>query len=151
MPRLFRIACLIAVFVFVDLNAASAKHNTLTHQELADGWILLFDGETDFLVVSLGTGELTRPIPYNDAKDWGLLEWALPILSVVFDGVSDAVDYQLRQILGDNFFRFQIRLEHANDDMDDASRRNLEALQREAERLIEVQRADLQRVCELIS
>ena len=47
--------------------------------------------------------------------------------------VIDAVDYQPRQILEDKFCRFQTRLEIANDDMDDASRRNLESLKREAE------------------
>lgn len=52
----------------------------------------LFPEEQEFLVVSLGTGELTRPIRYQEAKDWGLVEWALPLLGVVFDGVSDAVD-----------------------------------------------------------
>ena len=56
----------------------------------------LWPDEKDFLVVSLGTGELTRSIPYDDAKDWGLAKWAQPIMGVVFDGVSDAVDYQLR-------------------------------------------------------
>ena len=111
----------------------------------------LFPNEADFLVLSLGTGELTRPITYAEAKDWGLVEWALPILSVVFDGVSDAVDYQLRQILGDNsFFRFQTRLDIASDDMDDASRRNLEALKREAALLIQTRRTDLDRVCALL-
>jgi hypothetical protein len=93
---------------------------------------------------------LTRPIRYAEAKDWGLVEWVLPILSVVFDGVSDAVDYQLRQILEGNFFRFQTRLEIDNNDMDDASQRNLEALKREAELLMQARRFDLDRVCELL-
>jgi patatin-like phospholipase/acyl hydrolase len=53
----------------------------------------------DYLVVSLGTGQLTRPIPYDTARDWGLAGWAQNILSVIFDGVQDTVDYQLSQIL----------------------------------------------------
>jgi patatin-like phospholipase/acyl hydrolase len=68
----------------------------------------LFPEEDKFLVVSLGTGQLTRAIRFEEARDWGKVQWALPILSVVFDGVSDAVDYQLRQILGEQFFRFQV-------------------------------------------
>lgn len=95
------------------------------------------DPEEPILIVSLGTGSLTRPISYEDAKDWGQLGWMLPLLSVIFDGVSDAVDYQLNEILdSEHFFRFQAKLETANDDMDDASRANLEALRLEAERLI---------------
>ena len=37
--------------------------------------------------------------PFDEIKDWGLAEWARPILDVVFDGVSDAVDYQLQRVL----------------------------------------------------
>lgn len=110
----------------------------------------LFPDETAFLIVSLGTGQLTRAIPFEDAKDWGKVQWALPILSVVFDGVSDAVDYQLRQILGEQFFRFQATLDTANDDMDDASPANLAALKTEANRILETQEADLDRVCQLL-
>jgi len=110
----------------------------------------LFPEETAFLIVSLGTGQLTRPIPFEEAKDWGKVQWALPILSVVFDGVSAAVDYQLRQILGEQFFRFQTTLDTANDDMDDASPANLAALKCEASRIIETQRAEIDRVCQLL-
>ncbi|MEJ2670873.1 MAG: patatin-like phospholipase family protein [Deltaproteobacteria bacterium] len=111
----------------------------------------LFPDETDFLLVSLGTGSLTRPIRYQEAKDWGKVQWALPILSVVFDGVSGAVDYQLGQILGESFFRFQTNLETANDDMDDASPANLAALKLEARHIIATQGAEIDRVCQLLT
>jgi uncharacterized protein len=111
---------------------------------------LLFPDEDSFLVVSLGTGRLTRAIPFEQAKDWGKVQWALPILNVVFDGVSAAVDYQLRQILGEQFFRFQTTLDTANDDMDDASPANLAALKMEAGRIIQAQGADLDTMCQLL-
>ena len=63
-------------------------------------------------VLSLGTGSQTRPI-----------------IDVVFDGSSDTVDYQLDQLLDDRHLRLQIELEHAKDDMDDVSPRNLAALE----------------------
>jgi predicted acylesterase/phospholipase RssA len=110
----------------------------------------LFPDEASFLVVSLGTGQLTRPIPFEEAKDWGKVQWALPILSVVFDGVSAAVDYQLRQILGEQFFRFQTTLDTANDDLDDASPANLAALKIEAKRIIQAQGADIDKVCQML-
>jgi len=73
------------------------------------------------------------------------------ILDVWIDsGVSAAVDYQLRQILGEQFFRFQTTLDTANDDMDDASPANLAALKCEASRIIETQRAEIDRVCQLL-
>ena len=111
----------------------------------------LFPNETAFLIVSLGTGQLTRPIHFEEAKDWGKVQWALPILNVVFDGVSAAVDYQLRQILEERFFRFQVTLDTANDDMDDASRANLAALKIEASRILKTQGADIDKVCQLLA
>ena len=40
------------------------------------------------------------------------MEWAQPILDVVFDGVSDAVDYQLRHVLDeDRYWRLQVELQ----------------------------------------
>jgi patatin-like phospholipase/acyl hydrolase len=92
-------------------------------------------------LVSLGTGELTRPLPYDQAKDWGLVEWAKPILDVVFDGVSDATDHHLGQILGpERYFRFQTRLDHASDDLDDARPENIHLLKQEAEELLRDER-----------
>jgi len=68
-------------------------------------------------------------------------------MSVVFDGVSDAVDYQLTQILGDDFQRFQTRLDIASDDMDNASAANIEALKRQALKLIDDSNAKLDALC----
>lgn len=140
----------------------SAEHKPLT---LIDGGVFvnnpamsaysearrIFEGEDQFLLVSLGTGQLTRPITFAEARDWGLAQWALPILSVVFDGVSDAVDYQLRQILDKQFFRFQVTLDTANDDLDDASPANMDALKKEAERIKASQADDIARVCQLLT
>jgi patatin-like phospholipase/acyl hydrolase len=99
------------------------------------------------LMVSLGTGVLTRRLPYKDAKGWGLIEWAPKILDVVFDGVSDTVDYQLKTILADRYYRLQVKLDEASDNMDDASARNIEDLKREAEKLIDASAAELNRIC----
>jgi len=98
--------------------------------------VSLWPDETEFLVLSLGTGELVRAIPYDDARTWGLAKWAQPLLGVVFDGVSDTVDYQLRQLCKDEqasvgtYTRLQVTLTEGNDDMDDSSRTNINALKR---------------------
>ena len=55
--------------------------------------------DTDILVVSLGTGQLTDRLRYEEAAGWGLLGWARPIIDVVFDGVSDTVDFQPNELL----------------------------------------------------
>jgi uncharacterized protein len=108
-------------------------------------------GEPLDALASLGTGEHTRPLPYDEVKDWGKLEWAEPILDVVFDGSADAVDDQLSRLLDGNYFRLQTRLEEASDDLDDASPENLAALRREAARLIETHDAELDALCAILT
>jgi predicted acylesterase/phospholipase RssA len=99
------------------------------------------------LLLSLGTGEHTRPLPCEKVEDWGQLEWARPIIDVVFDGGQDAVDMQLRALLPDDYVRLQTQLEKASDDLDDASSDNLERLQEEAEALIARETATIDDVC----
>ena len=103
----------------------------------------------EVLMVSLGTGELTRRLPWEKAKDWGLLEWAKPILDVVFDGVGDATDHHLAQLLGrdESYYRFQTQLDSASDDMDDTSADNLQRLKQEAEGLVRHNRKRLEEAC----
>lgn len=96
----------------------------------------IFPDETDFFVLSLGTGELTRPISYHEAKDWGKAGWLLPLLGCMFDGVSDAADYQLNSFLGNNYVRMQVNLDQASDDMDNASKGNIANLKKEAATLL---------------
>jgi uncharacterized protein len=62
-------------------------------------------------------------------------------LNVVFDGVADTVDYQLRELLvseGDDrrYYRLQTVLDIGKDDMDDASRTNIAALKVKAREII---------------
>jgi patatin-like phospholipase/acyl hydrolase len=95
----------------------------------------------DMTFLSLGTGELTRPIMFEEAKGWGLAKWAQPILSVVFDGVSDTVDFQVKSLLEmagkqSRYLRIQAPLHEGNDDMDDASRTNIKVLKLLAKDLI---------------
>ena len=99
------------------------------------------------LLLSLGTGEHTRRLAYADVEDWGQLEWARPLIDVVFDGGQDAVDFQLRTLLRDRYVRLQTLLGEASDDLDDASEANLAALRREAERLIAARGAEIDAVC----
>ena len=99
------------------------------------------------LLVSLGTGSHTRPLAYDDVRGWGQIEWARPILDVVFDGVADTVDFQLEQLLADRrYVRLQTELREASDDLDDAGEANLEALRREGARLVSERSADIDAV-----
>jgi patatin-like phospholipase/acyl hydrolase len=101
----------------------------------------------DCLMVSLGTGQLTRSFFYDQAKDWGLIQWARPVMQILFDGVSETVDYQMKQLLRERYYRFQTRLDIGNDDMDDASKTNLRALRLLAEDMIRQNDTTLEALC----
>ena len=95
----------------------------------------LFPGEP-IAMLSLGTGELTRPIPYEEARTWGSALWVMSLLDCMFDGVSKAADHQMRLFLGERYLRLQTPLHYASDDMDDASKGNIRNLKQTARELI---------------
>lgn len=107
----------------------------------------------DIVVVSLGTGSANRKIPYQQAKDWGAAGWisptnGTPLISVFMQGQASTAPYQLNRILNHqppkftkdgtivtdanrkalNYFRIDGELIGANDDLDDASDKNLKNL-----------------------
>lgn len=96
-------------------------------------------------MLSLGTGELTRPIPYAEARTWGSALWVMSLLDCMFDGASKAADHQMRLFLGDEYLRLQTQLHYASDDMDDASRGNIRNLKQTARELIKRESGALHR------
>jgi patatin-like phospholipase/acyl hydrolase len=98
-------------------------------------------------LVSLGTGQLTRKLHYEEVRSWGLIRWARPLLDVVFDGVSDATEYELEQLLPQSdYVRFQTELIGASDSLDNANERNLDHLQDLARTLISERASDLEQL-----
>ena len=111
----------------------------------------------DMLVVSLGTGSVTRRYKYRDAKNWGQIKWALPLLNVVLDGQTESVAFQLDQLMvtqgeNRNYYRFQLQLssDEAHDQMDNASPDNIEHLQKRGKNLIEHRKRELEELCKLL-
>jgi patatin-like phospholipase/acyl hydrolase len=106
----------------------------------------------DVLIVSLGTGRLTESISFDRAKRWGLIQWAHPLLGVIMDGASAAVDYQLDELLGadQGHFRFQTLLDGVSDSLDDASPANIAGLRKRGEELVVSDATRLDAVCALL-
>lgn len=52
----------------------------------------------DMVILSLGTGDAQKKYPYEEAKDWGQVEWLEPLISMMMTGVAETVNYQLIQI-----------------------------------------------------
>ena len=88
----------------------------------------------DMVLLSLGTGYEKQSYKYDQAKDWGLIGWVRPLLSIMMSGVSEVVDYQLRQIYSavkapKQYLRINTELPvNVSQDLDEASGENLNAL-----------------------
>ena len=52
------------------------------------------------VLASLGTGSHTKPYEFADVKGWGKLEWAQPLIDMVFDGIADTVDFEAATLGG---------------------------------------------------
>lgn len=85
-------------------------------------------------ILSLGTGYSRKEYDYDKAKDWGMVQWVKPLIDIMMSGVSDVVDYQLRQMfeavgVTSQYLRINTEMPiDVNPDMDDASPKNLQAL-----------------------
>lgn len=115
-------------------------------------------GLKDILVVSLGTGSLTRRYDYERAANWGLVGWVQPLLNITLDGSSESVAVQLEQLLPraqdepPQYYRFQALLEAGKglDDMDNTEPENLKQLENLADKIIADNNKDLDALCKLL-
>jgi uncharacterized protein len=59
---------------------------------------------SEIVLLSLGTG---TSLTYIEGKnlDWGLGQWARPLISILLDGVSGIADFQCRKLLRDSYHR----------------------------------------------
>ncbi|MGK7379763.1 CBASS cGAMP-activated phospholipase [Planococcus sp. 1R117A] len=111
--------------------------------------------QEDLVVVSLGTGEQTGSIKYEEAKKWGVVNWAPAILDIVFDGVSKTVDYQLRKLLPlqegiERYYRFQDPLTKPDDDLDNITKENIEKLKKMAYQMIKDDQTKINSLCKVL-
>ena len=116
----------------------------------------------EILLCAVGTGMNNDEILYDDAKKWELWDWAKSLVDIVMDGTSDSAHHLARQLLPSSksddkqkpeqrYFRFDIELEHASDNLDDANKTNIENLLREADRIIAKQGTELGRLVKALT
>jgi len=88
----------------------------------------------DMAILSLGTGFEKKSYDYNSSKNWGLIGWVQPLINIMMSGVSEVVDYQLKQIFSaigvpEQYLRINTEFPiGVKPDMDDARQENLDAL-----------------------
>jgi patatin-like phospholipase/acyl hydrolase len=106
--------------------------------------------QSDILMVSLGTG--TEEITYQNAVNWGLMQWISPLLTLMINGNNETVDYQLREIFsakqGSDYYRFQVKLPVENTAFDNTTPENIIALEKKAKDLTSLENNKIDEICE---
>jgi hypothetical protein len=85
----------------------------------------------EIVLISLGTGSSTRNLAPKGNGLRGIMDWALPILDVLFDGSSSVSDHIVSQILDQSRYariQFDLNGGQGSDDLDDASANNINTL-----------------------
>jgi patatin-like phospholipase/acyl hydrolase len=89
----------------------------------------------DIVLVSMGTGEKTTPVPRRVSMRGGVLQWAPHAVDAMLHAQARAAAYCADKLVAPgNYFRCQVPLGLPSDAMDDASSKNLSLLQAEAHR-----------------
>jgi patatin-like phospholipase/acyl hydrolase len=106
-------------------------------------------------VVSIGTGNRVAPYSYREARSWGLAKWAKPVLDIVFDGVSQTVDYQMKQLCNregapPRYYRFQPELPPGMGAMDNVGEGHVRGLAAIAQSYVAEDETRLQAVCDAL-
>lgn len=111
----------------------------------------------DILMVSLGTGSLTSVYPYNEVKNWGLLQWGRPLLNIMFDGSSEVVAGELERLFASNnpettssYYRFQTFLDTELEEIDKTTLRNIRELKIAAQQMINQNSQNIDQLCSLL-
>jgi hypothetical protein len=110
------------------------------------------------LMVSLGTGTQGWSLNFQQASQWGAVEWAPNLIGMVLDGSNVTVDYQLRQIVQTDtppqmYYRFQVMLDGATGGIDDARAANLTHLTAQTQAYLSQPdtQASLSQLCEQLT
>ncbi len=103
-------------------------------EALKFGWVL-----DEIEILSIGTGSQNRGYSYFEARSWSLFDWidpqkGSPILSILMQGASSTTSYEAKTVFNKDpkspkYFRIDGDLSAGNDEMDDATPANLEALE----------------------
>lgn len=105
----------------------------------------------EIIIVSLGTGRLLEFHKYSEIKNWGALNWAIPIFNVLSNSSSTTVDYQMKTLLGkDHYFRFEFILDRQAERMDDASKKNIQYLESVARKVLAENTGNIETICKLL-
>ncbi len=110
----------------------------------------------NMVILSLGTGRFEISYPYQSVKDWGMVQWIRPLIDIMMSGVSETVDYQMKQLFTahdccDSYLRLQTDIKLNEKEMsklDNVTPENLDQLLARGEALADEKEAELDALVE---
>lgn len=107
----------------------------------------MYPDEKEFLIVSLGTGLQRNNWVCSEINNWGIAGWAVPISDVMLNSSSASVNYQMHALITNkNYVRFQVQIDD-DAEINDASGKNIRALEKVAHKAVREQSAAIDRLC----
>lgn len=109
-----------------------------------------------YVIVSIGTGRSGRNFPHDTIRKWGYLDWVspvhgVPLSSMMFDGQSESVAHALKSLPRVDYYRFNADITAVAEEMDDARRENIAAIEKMAREIIAVHRRPLHRLATILA
>ena len=107
------------------------------------------------IFVSMGTGQIKKPLDVIKASNWGELEWIKSIFDLQSDAQSSYTEETVKELLsgkqGSSYHRFQIDLHDLPQNMDDTKTKDLQKLRDASLQAVETQINTLQSLATLLS
>ncbi len=93
----------------------------------------------DMLIISLGTGSVKSPYPYEKMEGAGAIAWIEPVIDILMSSNSETIDYIVKQMFEtlqpadcEDYYRLEPPLLNAESAMDNAAPENIKNLKADA-------------------
>lgn len=118
---------------------------------------ILFPEATDFLIVSLGTGDFMTKMSSKKIRSWGIINWIPQIIHLLIRGQGAIIDHELKDLLSApsdqlrHYFRIQFRLKKDEAAGDNANPAHLHKLGVLGCNVVKENEEQIQQICSLLT
>ncbi len=122
--------------------------NDETHRQFMETTKTQGLAAADMFILSLGTGTKLTNYHFEQAQNWGIIEWAKPIIDIMMSGSAEIMNYVTDKMFdtlphSDAYIRIDTdKLYEASSQMDEVSEKNIHNLEQAGKNLAE-QNSDL--------
>ncbi|MBP7175787.1 MAG: patatin-like phospholipase family protein [Thermoclostridium sp.] len=111
--------------------------------------------ESEFILLSLGTGTQTEEYNTEAMNRWGFFNWiapwlGVPLINAVGEGQRISTNHMLKRYPGVTLYRFDVQLDRGKGRIDDASPENLNYLRKKAQEMIQDNQPNMQEVLQAL-